>query len=438
METNTNYSTRIKILNSNIKELEESLKNNGALNPEIQKAESRKRYLETVKNTIQFFLKMGHLFRGKITDAAEPVQMRKEKFFYEERNEEQKRITPVEVGLMIIYGILVILMFIPWVELGGHEVDIGNIFRGAEFLDEMGAGSASGVYFFTMVACFALLGCAVMYGIQIYNTFRRVYTNLPYMSMLTVIIIWLVFGLCTASWNSSFEGMMGYTFLSAELKGGAWFSLLLAVAAAVIYNKSDEINERLFGVEEGQEEITVSLPVTNYYPWEDICFTSVSLNKKDAVSFTVQYRKSKFIKYRKNTVGVSIPSEAEFITDIFFKTPGKEYVITNCPLSVKYNVSVGETEQIVLERTPFAINEVNDIKIVLKERRTVNGEKTTLHSISLDSGMNSVELDSYRKQNRWKDAFCREQKVENGWICRCGLVHGGYEESCVNCGSGRI
>ena len=42
METNTNYSTKIKILNSNIKELEESLKNNGALNPEIQKAERRR------------------------------------------------------------------------------------------------------------------------------------------------------------------------------------------------------------------------------------------------------------------------------------------------------------------------------------------------------------------------------------------------------------
>lgn len=438
METNTNYSTKIKILNSNIKELEESLKNNGALNPEIQKAERRKRYLETVKNTIQAFSKTGHLFSGKITDAAEPVQMRKEKFFYEEENEEQKKITPVEVGLMIIYGILAVLMFVPWAELGGYEVDMGSMFSSAGLLERMGAGSESGLYFFIIIACFALLGCAVMYGIQIYNTFRRVYTNLPYMSMLTVIIIWLVFWLCTVSWNSSFDGAMGYTFLSAELKGGAWFSLLLAVAAAVIYNKSDEINERLFGVEEEQEEITVSLPVTNYYPWEDICFTSVTLNKKDAVSFAVQYRKSKLIKYRKNTAGGSIPSEAEFITDIFFKTPGKEYVITNCPLSVKYNVSVGETEQIVLERTPFAINEVNDIKIVLKERRTANGEKTTLHSISLDSGMNSVELESYRKQNRWKDAFCREQKLGNGWICRCGLVHGEYEESCVNCGSGRI
>ena len=87
METTTNYSTKIKILNSNIKELEESLKNNGALNPEIQKAERRKRYLETVKNTIQAFSKTRHLFSGKITDAAEPVQMRKEKFFYEEEND---------------------------------------------------------------------------------------------------------------------------------------------------------------------------------------------------------------------------------------------------------------------------------------------------------------------------------------------------------------
>ena len=157
METNTNYSTKIKILNSNIKELEESLKNNGALNPEIQKAERRKRYLETVKNTIQAFSKTGHLFSGKITDAAEPVQMRKEKFFYEEENEEQKKITPVEVGLMIIYGILAVLMFVPWAELGGYEVDMGSMFSSAGLLERMGAGSESGLYFFIIIACFALL-----------------------------------------------------------------------------------------------------------------------------------------------------------------------------------------------------------------------------------------------------------------------------------------
>lgn len=436
METYTDYSVKIKNIKGSINSLEGSLKNNGALDPDIQKVRKKNRYLENVKNTVDFFSKTGRLYRGRISAVAEQVQIKKEKFFYDEAEENKERLSLVEIGLMIIYAILAILMFCSWAKAGGYDINFKSIFRGAEFLNRFGSGSGGGAYSIMIFSCIGLVGCAVIYIIQIYNTYQRTESNLPYVGMLTVIVIWVMMWLSTSSWNSSFDEAMGYTPLRSELKGTAWFALILAITAAVIYNKSDEINRSLFGVKENViEEITRELPVTNYYPWENIHFSSVALRQKEDVSFTVQYQLSKYISRRDKADSGRVALSAEFTADVFLKTPEKEYVITNCPLSVKYNKSSGETERIRLDRAPFGINEINDIKIVLKERRAENGGRTALRSISLDSGMNSVELDSYRKQNRWKEAVCREQKLEKGWICRCGLMHGKYEESCVNCSS---
>ena len=434
VEMNTEYTVKIKELRGRTASLSEGLKNNGALDPDIKKAQKNKDYLESIKNTIIVFKNMGRLFKGKITDSAELIQVRKESFFYDEDNTEAGgKLTPADIILMIIYGVLIILTLTPWAELGGHEVSLTEILQGADILNSMGVDTGAGVYFFVLLGCFALLGCAVAYGVLIYNTYRKNVTNLTYMTMLAVIIIWVVFWLCSVSWNSSFDGIMGYTSLSAELKGSAWIALILSICSSVIYSRSEEINERMFGVSEETEELKRVLPVTNYYPWEDICFFSVALTQNEHISFTAQYKISKIFRRFHSTDNKWNAAKTEFTADIFLKTPTREYVITNCILAVQYGINKGETDRIVLDGKPLEINEINDIKIILKERKDPNGKKKDLHRVSVDSGMNSIELDSYRQQNNCKDAVCREQKLESGWVCRCGLVHGENEEKCINC-----
>lgn len=440
METNADYALKMKELRGKIASLDEELKNNGAFDSDIKKVQKNKDYLELIKNTIIVFKNMGRMFKGKITDSAELIQVQKNSFFYEEDNiETDGKLAPADIVLMIIYGVLIILTLTPWAELGGHEVSLTEILQGADILNSLGVDTGGGVYFFVLLGCFALLGCAVAYAVLIYNTYRKKETNLPYMTMLAIIIIWLVFWLCSVSWNSSFDGIMGYTSLSAELKGSAWIALILSIFASFIYSRSEEVNERLFGVSETTEEQERTLPVTNYYPWEDICFFSLTLTQNEQhISFTVQYQISKVMRRFYSGDNIWDTAKTEFAADIFLKTPMREYVITNCILAVQYGINKGETDRIVLDGKPLEINEINDIKIILKERKDPNGKKKDLHRVSVDSGMNSIELDSYRQQNNCKDAVCREQKLENGWLCRCGLVHRNDEKRCINCGTSVI
>ena len=86
--------------------------------------------------------------------------------------------------------------------------------------------------------------------------------------------------------------MWGYSVIHAKMTGKAWASLVTGCAAAVVFNKRDIIDQNLSGTnqEEQKQEITKTIPVCNYYPWESIRFVNIVLEKDDKTSFYLEYQ----------------------------------------------------------------------------------------------------------------------------------------------------
>ena len=251
-----------------------------------------------------------------------------------------------------------------------------------------------------------------------------------------MIFIYLLLLIVSVSFNSSMEdAMWGYSSVHSELTGQAWISLATACAAAVVFSKRETIDRSLSGTnqEEQKQEVTRTIPVCNYYPWECVRFINLVLEKVDSTSFSLVYTLPKSMKLE----GYRNGWKKDIITkvDIILKVFRQEYIILDQILNIEWEHSSGTLQKVTLDNMPFSINEIDEVKVIIKTVDMPDGEQRVEHEVYAVSGMNSTELERYRSENGCPDAVCRKEKTNMNWLCTCGFVNNDKDTLCMNCNS---
>ena len=225
----------------------------------------------------------------------------------------------------------------------------------------------------------------------------------------------------------------GYSFIRAELTYPAWISLLTACGAAIAYYNSRAVDYQSGINSVEQREVIKEIPGSNYYPWENIRFINLVLEKTDHTSLHLVYRLADGIRERGQRNGWE--KDIVVKTDIIFRAHGEKYILSDNMFYLDWKNVSGNSQKVTLDELPFSINEINNIEVIIKTTEAPNGVKRELSKVYAVSGMNTAELAWSRSESGVPEAVCRKEKTAEEWLCTCGFVNERPDALCGNCGS---
>ena len=436
-----NKSNMIKEQKGKIDILRKELNNTEELKDkrDINKLEEQKLQLSTVKNTILYLREKGELIKAESSSYAERLSVRKSSInrnMTEETNPLNKN--PMIIILMVFSGIMAVLLLNAWIDVNGYEINLFELTREAENLSYIFGSTEEiqGIIAFLWFICIIQAILAIYYLYIIYDLYKNRKSHGISFTMFGVIIIFLVSWGLTLSVNSSvddiYRGLSNY--ISAGLTGKAWLALILSCICTGIYYKQEQLNSGLFGIStQSEANLTRKVPVTSYYPWEQIRFIDLIIEENTDVYVRLQYAIPS--RWRLRGYREKWNAKITITVDVVLKVFKKEFVIPNVVFELEWEQAKGVTEKLAIVGRTFNINDIDEARIIMKSLEMPDGQRKSVYKVYAISNMNSNELERYREQIHYEAAVCREEKLECGWRCPCGLIHAETEKRCMVCGT---
>lgn len=423
----------------NINQLKQEITN---LRNDLQKLgsaeayEAEKKRLLMVKATIKYLKKYERITAVRKSDNMKQLTGGSEKSGNQEKKDNTKLSTPIIIcmALCVITGVLIMGSLI---EVNGYDISFLRLLDGVGNLTVLsGSSTGTGVMSLLGFLCFLQWACAAVYFYAVFKFYRRKDSAPIYLAAALVISIFLILWIISNSFNSSMvDDGWGYSLIRAELTGQAWISLLTACGAAIAYYNSRTVDYRLGINPEERDGIIKEIPVSNYYPWENIRFINLVLEKTDHTSLHLVYRLADGIRERGQRNGWE--KDITVKTDIIFRAHGEKYILSDNMFYLDWKNVSGNSQKMTLDELPFSINEIDKIEVIIKTTEAPNGVKRELSKVYAVSGMNSAELARYRSESGVPEAVCRKEKTAEEWLCTCGLVNDRPNALCANCGLGQ-
>ena len=118
---------------------------------------------------------------------------------------------------------------------------------------------------------------------------------------------------------------------------------------------------------------------------------------------------------------------------VLIKTEENDYMISRCEFNIDQMDGVRETNELFVEGTPFHVDDIIDVKIILHSLGDPESACLLEPLVYAESGMDSFELGQYRSRVGADAAVCRAGEAGRGWLCSCGLYHQDSEKQCGHC-----
>lgn len=424
-----NQSGRLFYLKNCIENLSREMEFLHFSKDDIENSKAEKNRLCVIKNTLLFLKKNNQLKTADELQEAQNLTVGDSLLYKNKRR--AVRIPALVIVMLVLCAFMVFSAAGSWIEINGEPLYIWDIAENYTNASAVG-GILPGLL---MLGECLKCGIIVLYIVLFIRLCFRKKTELPYAYMLIVVVTFALFWISMLFITNEISEIPGGRWLATvSLTKEAWISLILSCGISIIYYKRYEISGVFSGSYKNWEIITKDYPVTNYYPWKDLRFLSAILTQDGNITMEVSYL---FLGETRNIHdGKKITAE----TDIVIKAGGTVYIASRCILELNCGKDVGITKKLVIEGDNFDIHEVEDVKIIIKYIYMENNGDAALPEprVYAESGLNSLELLRYRNKMGFILAVRETGKVENGWVCRCGLYHKDAERQCEKCLDGDI
>lgn len=424
-----NQSGRLFYLKNCIENLSREMEFLHFSKADIENSKAEKNRLCVIKNTLLFLKKNNQLKTADELQEAQNLTVGDSLLYKNKRR--AVRIPALVIVMLVLCAFMVFSAAGSWIEINGEPLYIWDIAENYTNASAVG-GILPGLL---MLGECLKCGIIVLYIVLFIRLCFRKKTELPYAYMLIVVVTFALFWISVLFITNEISEIPGGRWLATvSLTKEAWISLILSCGISIIYYKRYEISGVFSGSYKNWEIITKDYPVTNYYPWKDLRFLSAILTQDGNITMEVSYL---FLGETRNIHdGEKITAE----TDIVIKAGGTVYIASRCILELNCGKDVGITKKLVIEGNNFDIHEVEDVKIIIKYIYMENNGDAALPEprVYAESGLNSLELLRYRNKMGFILAVRETGKVENGWVCRCGLYHKDAERQCEKCLDGDI
>lgn len=424
-----NQSGRLFYLKNCIENLSREMEFLHFSKDDIENSKAEKNRLCVIKNTLLFLKKNNQLKTADELQEAQNLTVGDSLLYKNKRR--AVRIPALVIVMLVLCAFMVFSAAGSWIEINGEPLYIWDIAENYTNASAVG-GILPGLL---MLGECLKCGIIVLYIVLFIRLCFRKKTELPYAYMLIVVVTFALFWISMLFITNEISEIPGGRWLATvSLTKEAWISLILSCGISIIYYKRYEISGVFSGSYKNWEIITKDYPVTNYYPWKDLRFLSAILTQDGNITMEVSYL---FLGETRNIHdGEKITAE----TDIVIKAGGTVYIASRCILELNCGKDVGITKKLVIEGDNFDIHEVEDVKIIIKYIYMENNGDAALPEprVYAESGLNSLELLRYRNKMGFILAVRETGKVENGWVCRCGLYHKDAERQCEKCLDGDI
>ena len=419
-----NQSGRLFYLKNCIENLSREMEFLHFSKADIENSKAEKIRLCVIKNTLLFLKKNNQLKTADELQEAQNLTVGDSLLYKNKRR--AVRIPALVIVMLVLCAFMVFSAAGSWIEINGEPLYIWDIAENYTNASAVG-GILPGLL---MLGECLKCGIIVLYIVLFIRLCFRKKTELPYAYMLIVVVTFALFWISMLFITNEISEIPGGRWLATvSLTKEAWISLILSCGISIIYYKRYEISGVFSGSYKNWEIITKDYPVTNYYPWKDLRFLSAILTQDGNITMEVSYL---FLGETRNIHdGEKITAE----TDIVIKAGGTVYIASRCILELNCGKDVGITKKLVIEGDNFDIHEVEDVKIIIKYIYMENNGDAALPEprVYAESGLNSLELLRYRNKMGFILAVRETGKVENGWVCRCGLYHKDAERQCEKC-----
>lgn len=419
-----NQSGRLFYLKNCIENLSREMEFLHFSKDDIENSKAEKNRLCVIKNTLLFLKKNNQLKTADELQEAQNLTVGDSLLYKNKRR--AVRIPALVIVMLVLCAFMVFSAAGSWIEINGEPLYIWDIAENYTNASAVG-GILPGLL---MLGECLKCGIIVLYIVLFIRLCFRKKTELPYAYMLIVVVTFALFWISMLFITNEISEIPGGRWLATvSLTKEAWISLILSCGISIIYYKRYEISGVFSGSYKNWEIITKDYPVTNYYPWKDLRFLSAILTQDGNITMEVSYL---FLGETRNIHdGKKITAE----TDIVIKAGGTVYIASRCILELNCGKDVGITKKLVIEGDNFDIHEVEDVKIIIKYIYMENNGDAALPEprVYAESGLNSLELLRYRNKMGFILAVRETGKVENGWVCRCGLYHKDAERQCEKC-----
>ena len=424
-----NQSGRLFYLKNCIENLSREMEFLHFSKDDIENSKAEKNRLCVIKNTLLFLKKNNQLKTADELQEAQNLTVGDSLLYKNKRR--AVRIPALVIVMLVLCAFMVFSAAGSWIEINGEPLYIWDIAENYTNASAVG-GILPGLL---MLGECLKCGIIVLYIVLFIRLCFRKKTELPYAYMLIVVVTFALFWISMLFITNEISEIPGGRWLATvSLTKEAWISLILSCGISIIYYKRYEISGVFSGSYKNWEIITKDYPVTNYYPWKDLRFLSAILTQDGNITMEVSYL---FLGETRNIHdGEKITAE----TDIVIKAGGTVYIASRCILELNCGKDVGIKKKLVIEGDNFDIHEVEDVKIIIKYIYMENNGDAALPEprVYAESGLNSLELLRYRNKMGFILAVRETGKVENGWVCRCGLYHKDAERQCEKCLDGDI
>lgn len=410
-------------LKGKIRELRNELGSDGTSG--LGDLDKEKGYLSMVRNTVLYLKEKGRLLpienqRNVQRLAVTPTEGGRQVNAFERKTSPSSIISMV---LCIASGVLVLGALI---EINGYDISFLELLSGD---NNVFLSNNTELMNFIKFMCILQLGCVGMFFYACYAIYQQVDTYAIHWATVFVVMIFLVFAAIAYYFNSAMQdATWGYSIIRAKLTERAWMSLMISFAATFVYQKSDKIDQNLFGTRGAEQAAVKNIPVKNYYPWRSIRFINTVWEKSDRIYFWLDYELMEEVTSRDNRKMASAIK-----VDIIIKVFHRKYIITDYIIKPAYDKKKGSAPKMVIDNRDFNPNEIDGVDVIIKTIEMPNGRKIEEYKTYAVSGMDSWELARYREESGLHNAVCRKESAEQTWMCICGMVNKAPRVMCLNC-----
>ena len=321
--------------------------------------------------------------------------------------------------------LLVLLPFLSWITVAGYDVSFFKMASGIEKLNDfLGAFSTDDVRVMQGICifiCCVMIGIAVVNGIAAYCTLRSGKTGWIYGGTIYGMAAFGVLWLFVLYINMKLKEALGSygDYIKFKMTFPAWLAVILAIVLCVL-NANREKLERSFKGETLSGANAVSgtnqgiLPITNYYPWEELQLCTLHMTGHAVRNIWMDY---KYV----GCAGEVDRKSAQIVADIVFKTTKGVFIIPGISWFISQIQRQGETERKSFQAVPFSAQDVINVESMLRTVEVVGTEKKIICDVSVDSGLDCRELLNYRGLSGRQFAVCKEQELKAGKIDSEGM-----------------
>ena len=408
----------------------------------IEEAEKEREQLRVLKNTLTFLKSRRLLAVVDKEDIwgenearhAQRIPAQTERFLKNGKRIKSTTTSVTTAILIAMCAVMIFLMLYPWIEINGVLVSLYRLWRDHLLQNPFFSRAmtyAPEIMPFLIIAGLSFLGvCAAVYVFFIIRVCHRKETNAPYAAMLCVIVAFIFFIGVTQTIVFYTERAAGNVFfMRTGMTIQSWAALFLSCTLGIGYYKRRRLALLFDRKDIVWEEVTRIYPVTNYYPWRNIRFLSLVIKQSEDISFSIKY----IMRKEGRNTGIEEDNDIVANLSVLIKTEENDYMISRCEFNIDQMDGVRETNELFVEGTPFHVDDIIDVKIILHSLGDSESACLLEPLVYAESGMDSFELGQYRSRVGADAAVCRAGEAGRGWLCSCGLYHQDSEKQCGHC-----